>query len=65
MLPTGPVADVLHRAEGCYRAVYQQQGDHWLRYSPEVPRYANNLQTLNGGAFWVEGTAENCGLIAL
>jgi hypothetical protein len=45
--------------------VYQQQGDRWLRYAPGVPAYANNLQTLNGGAFWVEGTAENCGFIQL
>jgi hypothetical protein len=55
----------LHRAKGCYSAVYQQQGDRWLRYAPGVPAYANNLHTLNGGAFWVEGTAENCGLIQL
>mgnify|MGYP006915171141 CR=1 FL=1 len=65
VLPEGKVADVLYRAAGCYRAVYQQQGGHWLRYSPDVPAYANNLQTLNGGTFWIEGTAENCGLIAL
>ena len=64
-LPSGPVTQVLHRAKGCYSAVYQQQGDRWLRYAPGVPAYANNLQTLNGGAFWVEGTAENCGFIQL
>lgn len=64
-LPPGPVADVLHRAGGCYRSVYQLQGDRWFRYSPEVPPWANNLQTLNGGAYWIEGTAENCGLIRL
>ncbi len=64
-LPAGPVTQVLARADGCYRAIYQQQGDRWLRYSPDVPAYANNLQTLNGGAFWVEGTAEDCGLIQL
>ena len=64
-LPSGPVAAVLHRAKGCYGAIYQQQGGGWLRYAPEVPAWANNLQTLNGGAFWVEGTAENCGLVQL
>lgn len=65
VLPAGNIAEVLHRADGCYRAVYQQQGGRWLRYSPEVPGYANNLQTLNGGTFWIEGTAQNCGLIGL
>ncbi|MEO8539764.1 MAG: hypothetical protein ABI577_08485 [bacterium] len=65
VLPSGPVADVLHRATGCYRSVYQQQDGRWLHYSPAVPGYANNLQTLNGGTFWVEGTAENCGFVRL
>lgn len=65
VLPAGPVGDVLYRAKGCYRAVYQQEGARWLRYSPDVPAYANNLQTLNGGVFWVEGAAANCGLIGL
>lgn len=63
-LPPGPVAEILTRAQGCYRAVYKQEGDTWLRYSPVVPAYANNLHTTNGGTFWVEGTA-NCGLIQL
>ena len=52
-------------AKGCYRSVYQQQGDHWVRYSPEAPAYARNLVTSDGGVFWVEGTAENCGLVPL
>lgn len=64
-LPGGKVQDVLGRAEGCFRAIYQQQGDRWLRYSPQAPAYANNLNTLNGGTFWIEGTAANCGLIHL
>ena len=64
-LPAGPVSDVLHRAAGCYRAIYQQNGSGWLRYSPEAPAYANNLQTLNGGTFWIEGTAANCGVVPL
>ena len=64
-LPAGPVSDVLHRAAGCYRAIYQQNGSEWLRYSPEAPAYANNLQTLNGGTFWIEGTAANCGVVPL
>ncbi len=65
VLPAGPVSAILFRAKGCYRAVYQQQGSQWLRYSPDVPPYANNLKTLNGGTYWVEGTAENCGLVQL
>ncbi len=63
-LPPGPVPEVLTRANGCFRAVYKQEGDAWLRYSPVVPAYANNLHATNGGTFWVEGTA-NCGLIQL
>ena len=64
-LPTGQVAEVLHRAAGCYHSIYQQQGARWLRYAPDAPAYANNLQTLNGGTFWIEGTAENCGPVKL
>lgn len=63
-LPAGAVAEILTRAQGCYRAVYKQEGDVWLRYSPVVPAYANNLHTTSGGTFWVEGTA-NCGYIQL
>jgi hypothetical protein len=63
-LPPGSVPEMLTRAAGCYRAVYKQEGDVWLRYSPSVPAYANNLQITNGGTFWMEGTA-NCGLIQL
>ena len=37
-LPPGPIQDVLARVRGCYEAVYQLQGDQWLRYSPDVPR---------------------------
>lgn len=64
-LPPGPVEQVLARASGCYRAVYQWYGERWLRYVPGAPQYANNLQTLNGGALWIEGTAANCGLVQL
>ena len=63
-LPPGSVPEILTRAVSCYRAVYKQEGDAWLRYSPLVPAYANNLQITNGGTFWVEGTA-NCGFIQL
>lgn len=65
VIPAGNIDEVLHRAKGCVRSVYQQQGERWLRYSPEVPAYARNLQTSDGGVFWVEGTAEGCGPIPL
>ena len=65
VIPSGKLNDVLYRAKGCYRSVYQQQGEAWLRFSPEAPSYANNLVTSNGGVFWVEGTAEDCGLVPL
>ena len=65
VIPAGKLNDVLYRAKGCYRSVYQQQGEAWLRFSPEAPPYANNLVTSNGGVFWVEGTAEDCGLVPL
>jgi hypothetical protein len=65
VLPAGPVEHVLGRANGCYRAVYQWDGGRWLRFAPGAPAYANNLQTLNGGTFWIEGTAANCGLVLL
>jgi hypothetical protein len=65
ILPAGPIGEILHRARGCFTAVYQQQGDQWLRYSNDAPPYARNLTTSNGGAFWIEGTAANCGLIPL
>lgn len=65
ILPTGPLGDLLYRARGCYTAVYQQVGDRWLRYSNDVPPYARNLVTSNGGAFWIEGTAAGCGPISL
>ncbi|MBA4180669.1 MAG: hypothetical protein C0506_08795 [Anaerolinea sp.] len=65
VIPSGPIDDVLYRAKGCYRSVYQQDGDRWLRYSPDAPPYANNLRTSNGGVFWVEGTAANCGPVRL
>jgi len=65
-LPTGPIADLLGRAGGCFTSVYQQQGDHWLRYSPLVPDYANNLVSSGGGAFWINGTgAPGCSRIQL
>ncbi len=63
-LPAGTVPEILTRAGGCFRAVYKQEGDQWLRYSPVAPAYANNLHATTGGTFWVEGTA-NCGLIQL
>lgn len=65
VLPPGPVAQVLARADGCYSAVYQFTGGTWQRYFPGAPSYVNSLQTLSGGAVWVAGTAENCGLIQL
>ena len=65
VIPAGKLDDVLHRVKGCFRSVYQQQGDKWLRYSPEAPPYARNLQMSDGGVFWVEGTAEGCGLVPL
>ncbi|MEP6870449.1 MAG: hypothetical protein ABI939_01225 [Anaerolineaceae bacterium] len=65
VIPPGSLDEVLYRAKGCFRSVYQQQGERWVRYSPEVPAYARNLQTSNGGVFWVEGTAEGCGRIPL
>lgn len=65
VIPPGQIDRVLHRAKGCFRSVYQQDGDRWLRYSPDAPGYANNLKTSNGGVFWVEGTAANCGLVPL
>lgn len=65
VIPAGDLDSVLYRAKGCFRSVYQQAGDRWLRYSPEAPAYANNLRTSNGGTFWVEGTAANCGRVPL
>ncbi len=65
VLPAGNLEEVLYRAKGCYRSVYQQQGDHWVRYAPEVPAYARNLVTSDGGVFWIEGTAQDCGLVPL
>jgi len=64
-LPAGAPSQVLARAQGCYRVVYQFQDGEWRRHSPELPGYANNLQTFNGGAIWIEGTAANCGLVKL
>ncbi len=65
-LPAGPIVDLLARAGGCFTSIYQQQGDHWRRYSPLVPDYANNLSSSGGGAFWINGTgAQGCGRIQL
>ncbi len=64
-LPAGQLAEILARARGCYVAVYQLEGEQWLRYSPDVPAYARNLSTSNGGAFWVLGSSQNCGAISL
>ena len=66
VLPSGDVATLLARAAGCYRSVYQlQPSGEWLRYSPGVPAYANNLGGQAGGTYWIEGTAANCGLVLL
>lgn len=65
-LPAGPITDILDTAQGCFEAVYQYRGDQWLRYSPLVPAYANNLVTSAGGAFWIKGTgAKNCASIRI
>jgi hypothetical protein len=65
-LPPGPIADVLARAGGCFTSIYEQDGDHWLRYSPLVPGWANNLANSNGGAFWINGTgAQGCSRIQI
>ncbi len=65
VLPAGPVTSVLARANGCFSAVYQYTNGAWQRYVPGAPAYVNSLQTLNGGAVWVAGTAANCGSIQL
>lgn len=65
VIPAGKIDEVLYRAKGCFRSVYQQDGNRWLRYSPDAPAYASNLRTSNGGVFWVEGTAANCGRVPL
>ncbi|MEP7215940.1 MAG: hypothetical protein ABI782_06770 [Anaerolineaceae bacterium] len=65
VIPPGNLDEVLYRAKACFRSVYQQQGERWVRYSPVVPAYARNLQTSDGGVFWVEGTAEGCGVVPL
>ena len=64
-LPAGNIAQVLARAYGCYAVVYELRGDTWLRYSPDVPSYARNLTDSDGGAFWILGTAKDCGTISL
>lgn len=65
-LPTGPIADVLGNAEGCFAAVYQLAGpDDWTRYAPDAPPYASNLTWSAGGAFWILGNGVNCGQIIL
>ena len=64
-LPAGQMADVLARARGCYLAVYQLDGEQWLRYAPDVPAYARNLTASNGGAFWILGSSQDCGSVSL
>lgn len=65
-LPAGPLDDILDTARGCFNAIYQQQGDHWLRYSPLVPAWANNLTSSNGSGFWIDGTgARGCANIRI
>lgn len=64
-LPPGDIEQLLYRAKGCYRTVYQRQGDGWLRFGDDLPGYVRTLGTSNGGTFWIEGTAGNCGLIPL
>ncbi len=64
-LPQGSLSSVLARAKGCYSAVYQLQGETWVRYSPDIPAYARSLTASNGGAFWVSGSGKDCGTIIL
>jgi cell division septation protein DedD len=61
-LPPGPLDDVLDVAEACFSSVYRQVGNGWLRYSPNVPSYVNNMAMADGGAYWIEGIAD-CGEI--
>jgi hypothetical protein len=64
-LPPGDIEQILGPAAGCFVAVYQQDGDGWLRYAPGVPDYANNLHYSDGGPFWILGSDRICGLITL
>jgi hypothetical protein len=65
VLPQGSLNSVLARAKGCYNAVYQLQGDAWLRYSPDIPAFARSLTFSNGGVFWISGSGKDCGTIIL
>lgn len=64
-LPAGPLGDILDTASQCFSAVYQADGDHWLRYVLGAPAYANNLSLSSGGAFWILGTETNCGIVRI
>jgi hypothetical protein len=64
-LPAGPLTEVLARAHGCYEAVYQLQGESWLRYSLLVPAYARNLFATDGSPVWIKASGANCGRIEL
>ncbi|MFN0096770.1 MAG: hypothetical protein ACKVVT_18590 [Dehalococcoidia bacterium] len=64
-LPPGPLADVLARAYGCYEVVYAFENGNWMRYSPDVPAYAQNFTTSTGGAVWIKASGSSCGLIHL
>jgi hypothetical protein len=64
-LPAGQLSDILDTARQCFSAVYQTEGDHWLRYVPAAPGYASNLTRSTGGAFWILGTDANCGAVRI
>jgi hypothetical protein len=64
-LPAGSLSDILDTARQCFSAVYQPEGDHWLRYVPGAPGYANNLTVSTGGVYWILGTGANCGAVRI
>jgi hypothetical protein len=64
-LPPGPLTDILDTARQCFTAVYQANGDGWLRYLPGLPVYASNLAASNGTPVWILGTDANCGPIRI
>lgn len=64
-LPVGPITGILDTAAGCYAAVYERDGDGWRHFAPGIPAWANTLDWSAGGAFWILGSEEECGAIAL
>jgi hypothetical protein len=64
-LPVGPLSDILDTARQCFTAVYQANGDGWLRYLPGAPAYASNLAASNGTPVWILGTDANCGPVRI